>query len=66
MNIETGKVNLYSYDKEENTVQIFNGNVTQQTNEDIYIYIITGLGSFLVFTYVGILIDLIKRAKRNN
>ena len=72
MNIETGKVNLYSYDEDENTIQIFkpmeNPNIfnagTNIINTNTNMYIIIGLGTFLIITYLGILINLIKKNKK--
>ncbi|MDD6879251.1 MAG: cadherin-like beta sandwich domain-containing protein [bacterium] len=74
LNIETGKENIYSYDKEENTIQIYKQDVTNsnnylaktsQDNQKLYIYVITLLGGILVLTYLVILANLIKKAKKN-
>ena len=67
MNIESGKTDWYSYDKEENTIQRFstdsNNTTKSNTNSDIdiYLYAIILLGGVLVITYLIILINLLKK-----
>ena len=61
-NISTGKTNLYQYDKNENTLQIYHDDSTAKINEleksnKTYGYIIIGLGIFLIITYIAILIS---------
>ena len=79
LNIETGEKNLYSYDKEENTVQRFVKNNSNDlnnnsqlkntlknnlSNKDLDTYIIIVLGGILVITYCIILGNLIKKNKQ--
>jgi len=73
MNIESGKINLYSYDSEENTIQKFNDkeinnssltNPFINTDNSIYTYTIVFLGVSLVLTYLVILMNLIKKNKK--
>lgn len=66
INIETGEKNTYMYDSKENTVQRFLGNTnntinTKSQDTNIYLYVVLGLGSLLVITYLVILIILIRR-----
>lgn len=66
-NLETGKNNLYIFDSEENTIQRYNdeksnANVTEK--EEIYQYIIIGLGSLLIITYLVLLISLISNSRK--
>ena len=54
------------YDSKENTVQRFLGNTnntinTKSHDTNIYLYVVLGLGSLLVITYLVILIILIRR-----
>ena len=70
-NISTGEENLYQYNKKENTIQIYHNdsvkdakiNELEETNKN-YMYVIIGLGSLLIITYVAILIANISRKKR--
>lgn len=75
LNTETGKENWYSYDERENTLQILNENISKMPllngissklslNGSLEMYIIFGLAGFLVLTYTGILINLIKKNKK--
>ena len=69
INIETGKENLYQYDKEEKTLQIFNKETLNKIEElkekeNNYLYIIIGLGSLLIITYIVILISSLKGSKK--
>jgi len=76
INIKSGKENLYKYDKDENTLQIYNSNLLTKINDlsddkTNYLYVILLLGSILIITYVVILFNTIKkerekRKKRNN
>ncbi len=66
INTETGEKNTYMYDSKENTVQRFLGNTnntinTKSQDTNIYLYVVLGLGSLLVITYLVILIILIRR-----
>ena len=66
MNIETGETTLYQYDSKENTLQRYiNNNKEQKSQKNYYLYGIIGLGLLLVITYLGILINLIKRKPNN-
>lgn len=65
MNIETGAIGLYQYDEEEGTLQRFIVNKDEKeenTNDEMYLYTIIGLGGFLSLTYIVILINLIKKS----
>lgn len=84
MDISTGKINLYRYLDEDNTVQIhyeekeekiknnhssllnklFGIDISNQDSSIIYLYIIIGLGMFLLITYIVILITIIKKPKK--
>ena len=68
INVETGKENLYVYDSEEKTVQRYNDeeiNIEDDnTNEEIYQYVIIGLGSLLIVTYLVLLISLINNSRK--
>ena len=64
-NIENGLTNLYQYDSKENTLQLFNQKendkkVEIEEKNKIYEYIIIGLGSLLVVTYLYILVTTLK------
>ena len=78
LNTETGEKNLYSYDKEENTIQKFiinlnnsnsigqtlTNNISKEANNDLDTYIIIALGGILIVTYAVILINLVKKSKK--
>ena len=69
INIHTGKENLYQYDKNEGTIQIYNSKQQDELNElneknTNYLYIIIGLGSLLIINYIAILISNIRRSKK--
>ncbi len=57
MNIETGKVNLYSYNLVENTLQIYNTEEVQLLADNITLYkkIIIGLGSAVLLFFLIII-----------
>ncbi len=65
VNVTTGEENLYSYDSKEGTVQRYNDEVTKELikenneKEKIYQYVVIGLGSLLILTYLILLISLI-------
>ena len=68
-NIENGLTNLYQYDSKENTLQLFNQKendkkVEIEEKNKIYEYIIIGLGSLLVVTYLYILVTTLKNNNR--
>lgn len=69
INIHTGKENLYQYDKNEGTIQIYNSKQQNEINElneknTNYLYVIIGLGSLLIITYIAILISSIRKNKK--
>ena len=69
LNIATGEEHLYQYDQKENTLQIFNESLLTKINilndkNNNYLYVIIGLGSLLILTYIVILISNIKKNKR--
>ena len=69
VNISTGEQHLYQYDEKENTLQIFNGDLltkidTLNEKNNNYLYVIIGLGSVLILTYIVILISSIKNNKK--
>jgi hypothetical protein len=73
MNLETGKEKLYEYDEEEKTLQALE--IIKVDNKDKEIaekriqkrnYLIIGLALLLVFTYLGILIVLIRKVIKRN
>ncbi len=64
INVVTGEENLYVYDSKEQTIQRYNDNEALDDyieNEKIYQYIIIGLGSFIIITYLVLLISLITK-----
>ena len=69
VNISTGEQHLYQYDEKEKTIQIFNNDlltkidVLNEKNNN-YLYVIIGLGSLLILTYIVILISSIKNNKK--
>lgn len=69
MNLENGKVNWYSYDEKENTIQIYdNSEVTKLKEEydkklDLYKYLVIGLGIFSALTLVLVIILTLKKKK---
>lgn len=69
VNIHTGEEHLYQYDKNENTIQIFNNDLLTKIDvlndkNNSYLYVIIGLGSLLIITYIVILISSIKNNKK--
>lgn len=70
INIETGDTNLYQYDDKDKSLQRFivpdDNNDVKNDNDKIYLYTITGLGGFIVLTYLIILINLIRKSTKNN
>lgn len=68
INIKTGKENIYKYDKEENTLQIYNNSLLTKISElnndkNNYLYVIIGLGSLLIITYIVLLLSTLKKDK---
>lgn len=67
INVETGEKNLYVYDSKEETIQRYNGDeIANNYNEkeELYQYIIIGLGSLLIVTYFILLIVIIKNSNK--
>lgn len=73
ININTGKENLYQYNKEENSLQIYNSQSIDKLSKNIdelegknktYLYVIIGLGCLLILTYITILISSLKKGKK--
>lgn len=68
-NIENGFTNLYQYDSKENTIQLFNEQDKEETDNireknRIYEYIIIGMGTILVVTYTYLLITMLKKEQK--
>ena len=69
VNISTGEEHLYQYDEKEKTLQIFNNDLltkidTLNEKNNNYLYVIIGLGSLLILTYIVILISSIRGNKK--
>lgn len=67
INVESGNKNLYVYDSLEETIQRYNDEKLENTdknNEEILKYIIIGLGSLLIITYLILLISLISNSRK--
>lgn len=69
VNIQTGEEHLYQYDEKENTIQIFNKDLLTKIDglndkNTNYLYVIIGLGSLLIITYIIILFSSIKNNKK--
>lgn len=67
VNVETGKKNLYVYDSNEETIQRYNGEELLKDSvqkEELYQYIIIGLGSLLIITYFILLIVIISNSRK--
>lgn len=63
MNLETGQKQIYKYDHKENTLQRFE-TVTIENKENLYFYVIIGLFTFLVISYIVFILLLIKKNKK--
>lgn len=68
VNIQSGQENLYKYDKNENTLQIYNSELLTKIDElyddkTNYLYVIIFLGSLLIITYLVILFNTVKKEK---
>ena len=69
VNIATGEEHLYQYDVKEKTIQIFNSDLLTKIDllnekNNNYLYVIIGLGSLLIITYIVILISNIRGNKK--
>ncbi len=60
LNLETGEENIYSYDETEKTIQRY---FEIKDDNSLYLYAIIGLTSFIVITYIVIIITSHKRKK---
>lgn len=67
MNIETGKKNLYMYEREEDTLQIYNDEKNDNSNDKInnYSKIIAGLCGLSTFFFLLWIINIIRNHKHN-
>ena len=70
-NVNTGEENLYQYDSKENTIQILNTSILNKVDKlvddnNIYMYIILGLGTLLIVTYLFFLFSMIKKKKKDS
>jgi len=69
LNLETGKENLYRFDKEENTVQRYEiveeePVIFDNEEQEMYQYIIIGLLAFIFLTYLILLINLLLKGTK--
>lgn len=70
INLESGKENIYCYDNDEKTVQRYIATeeekvvITNDSNEDLYRYIIIGLLGFIFLTYLIILLNLLFKGRK--
>lgn len=67
-NVITGEKNLYQYNAKENTIQIYNKDILTKvdmlnTKNRNYMYVIIGLGTLLIITYVAILISTLRKKR---
>lgn len=67
MNVETGKKNIYMYDKEEDTLQIYNDELNDVSDEKIeqYKMLIAGLSGLSVLLFLILIIVIMKNHKHN-
>ncbi len=68
MNVETGKIHLYSYDKEENTLQIYYQDEIEVLEKENQLYFIIGLilGGISLILLIILIIVLCKRRKKQS
>ena len=73
INLETGKESIYSFDKDEETVQkylksdtIVKETIKKDSKEELYKYIILGLLGFILLTYIILLLVLIFSKKKKS
>ena len=69
VNIATGEEHLYQYDVKEKTIQIVNNDLLTKIDllnakNNNYLYVIIGLGSLLIITYIFILISSIRKNEK--
>ena len=67
MNAETGKKHIYMYDKEEDTLQIYNDELNDVSDEKIeqYKMLIAGLSGLSVLLFLILIIVIMKNHKHN-
>lgn len=67
MNVETGKKHIYMYDKEEDTLQIYNNELNDVSDEKIeqYKMLIAGLSGLSVLLFLILIIVIMKNHKHN-
>lgn len=67
MNVETGKVNIYMYDKEENTVQIYNDEYFNKVNNEnnLYLKIAIGTSICLVVSIISTIVIVFRKKKED-
>jgi len=66
MNVATGKVDFYKYDKQDNTLQRYEMVTLDKTNESLYFYVIVGLFGFTVISYIVFIALLCKKNKKQS
>ena len=67
MNVETGKKHIYMYDKEEDTLHIYNDELNDVSDEKIeqYKMLIAGLSGLSVLLFLILIIVIMKNHKHN-
>lgn len=65
MNVATGKTDFYKYDSVENSIQRFEKVVEVSNNEQLYYYIIIGMFSFIIISYIVFILIIIKNKNKN-
>ena len=67
INVETGKKHIYMYDKEEDTLQIYNDELNDVSDEKIeqYKMLIAGLSGLSVLLFLILIIVIMKNHKHN-
>lgn len=65
MNVATGTTDFYKYDSVENSIQRFEKVVEVSNNEQLYYYIIIGMFSFIIISYIVFILIIIKNKNKN-
>lgn len=65
MNVATGKTDFYKYDSVENSIQRFEKVVEVSNNEQLYYYIIIGMFSFIIMSYIVFIVIIINIKNKN-
>lgn len=65
MNVATGKTDFYKYDSVENSIQRFEKVVEVSNNEQLYYYIIIGMLSFIIMSYIVFIVIIINIKNKN-